>query len=153
VGCAKDVRTPDNPRAASALLVLPEATEVQPTRDYDGAVRYQLEEAYPATKAIEFISSTLEKDGWTKADRDLFNPGIPLFDESGWGRGRAKGEIVVSWNGQWKDREDNWVLYYLAYRMPGEDLLVVPSGKLHVQAIFMGPEIVAMVRAEASKSR
>jgi hypothetical protein len=88
-----------------------------------------------------------------KADRDLFNPGIPLFEESGWGRVTAKGETTVSWNGQWKDRDDNWVLYYLAYRMPGESRSQEPSGKLHVQAIFMGPKIVALVRAEASKSR
>lgn len=121
--------------SASALMVLPEATKVVPSKDYDGTVQYQLEEPYPAKNAIAFIESELKKQQWTPLSADFLNPESHTSHVTGWNGGIIVGtETVYSWMGQWQNHDGDIVLYRLSYRVPVKAL--EPAGPLYVQAVF-----------------
>ena len=122
--------------AASALMVLPEATKVVPSKDYyDGTVQYQLDEPYPAKNAIAFINTELTKQGWAPLTLDFLNPDSQTSHVTGWNGGVIVGkETVYSWMGQWQNTNGDIVLYRLSYRVP--TAAVEASGPLYVQAVF-----------------
>ena len=98
-------------RAVAALIVMPDAREVSRSNLYDGQVLYQLMEEYPAPKSLEFLRSTLAKEGFQPLDMLILNPGIPSSHVRGWTNAEIRGQRVYAWSAEWEDSEGNVVSY------------------------------------------
>src|SRR6185436_5883316 len=64
LACNNVTRNAGDAPLPSGLIVLPGATNVVTTPDFSGVVRFQLDEPYPARKAIDVLESHLRQDGW-----------------------------------------------------------------------------------------
>src|SRR5262245_46010668 len=67
---------PRNAPFPDLLIVLPGATHVAYTNEYEGALTYELPVRYPALTEIQTIRTRLEGAGWTPLEEDFLNPGI-----------------------------------------------------------------------------
>jgi hypothetical protein len=136
---AGSVAQPGNSRAAAALIVMPDAREVSTSKLYDGQVSYQLMEEYPATKSLEFLKSTLAREGFTPLEALTLNPRTPSSHVRGWTNAEIKGQRVYAWSAEWQDSEGNVVSYMLSYSVPltTGNTVERPAGPLTVQATFL----------------
>ena len=106
-----------------SLLVYPGAKVVNFSK-YKGTdqLTYRVNEKYPASAVIAWISQQLQAKGWKPLPYDFLNPDLPSSHVGGWTRfidGRqATRYIVHGWGADWKDRTENIVHYGLRYRYP-----------------------------------
>ena len=132
----------------SGLIVLPGATNVVRTPDFSGVVRFQLDEPYPARKAIDVLESHLRKDGWILRPDDFMSTGSPRRLRE-WLEVSAPGERVYMWVGQWVDGSGNIAHYLLTYRVPLWKLQREASGPLRVQGIVYSPSAARALTTQA----
>ena len=57
------------------LVLLPHGKDIQRADNYDGRIKYQLNEPFPADSAIKTLDKNLAAGGWISVPKDLFNPG------------------------------------------------------------------------------
>jgi hypothetical protein len=110
--------------ASEALIVLDGAAQLlrEPGAYGSHHVAYAFTEKYPASNAIQQISSRLQALGWTPLQEDWLNPGLPSSHISGW-TGFLDGATtpmhhVRQWSAQWQDASGNIVDYTLSYSYP-----------------------------------
>ena len=64
-------------------------------------------------------SSAFQRAGWSPLVEDLWNPGIPSSNQTGWTNfidGRNKPEVrVYQWLGYWRNASGSAVMYVLQY--------------------------------------
>jgi hypothetical protein len=136
-------QTPTRPEA---LIVPGKATNVQDRAEYDGVVRYDLPEPYPALQTLTTIRVTLEQRGWRPLSDDLWNPGLPSSHVRGWGEVVDENSRTVrSWSGEWKDRAGNVVSYAFLYRGHRNDP-DAKEGPAAVVAIYLSAATADAVR-------
>ena len=135
--------------ASSALFVVPDATDIRQTSDYDGSVSYRVAEPYPARSTVDLISKTLATRGWrpepmlpTSGRSPTPGPGWEQFDT-------ADGWRVRQWIGEWSNHEGAVLVYHLVYRArngaPMPDVVQV-SGALLARDTAAAPPRVAWAR-------
>ena len=139
VGCKSESSTPRQSTAStspatSALLVLPDATDVKTANRYDGEVTYTLQEMWPAEKTIAFIGQQLAAGGWRPSETYLLSPDKALRE---WEQVIVGRETVFSWSAQWSNSAGDVVFYSLNYRVTGTTGNESAAGPLHVSAVFV----------------
>ncbi len=123
-----------------ALIVLEGASGILEMKQYDGAVRYELRESYPAMNALQRLTAELEKKGWRQARDEILSPRDPNDGQRGWSRFLQEDKTVFLWYGEWQNPAGARVLYDLRYLTSGNEL--EPQGPLIVTAIYMRPDTV-----------
>jgi hypothetical protein len=104
---------------------------------YQGGERphlsFTIEDPYPATKTLNFISSNLEEAGWRKLDYDLLNPSFESSHLKGWysplerwfgpkdpnSEGQSHTKPCL-WDASWMNERDETVRVRLTYRLSEE---------------------------------
>jgi hypothetical protein len=106
---------------ADAFIVCPRATRIW-SRNVEGwsQLTYHVEETFPASSVIGYISYKLQKQGWQPQTHDFLNLELQTSQVRGWGEilegPRIPGDCVHRWIGDWKDRSGNIVRYTFRYR-------------------------------------
>ena len=135
----------DSVRHHPSLIVLPRASHLRSTSDYDGVVRYELKVAHPATSVIEAITDVLRRQGWKPRPFSLSDPGIPTSHLDGWGEYvDQSNRLVQTWHGEWSISTGEHVEYTLSYQLsPDASGLFLPNDNLQVLGIYMSARTVA----------
>jgi hypothetical protein len=103
------------------LIVADGATDVRSQERPDGAVEllYRANQPYPAVGLLASIHAAVPRERWQPLTDDWLNPGNPSSHKTGWGSfidgTKSPNTLVHRWNGQWKDRDGNIVVYALDY--------------------------------------
>ena len=139
LACNDVTRNASDTPLPSGLVLLPGATNVVRMPDYGGVVRFELDEAYPASNAIHRIESQLQKDGWTVRADDVTSAGASPKRLREWLEVDAPGEHDFMWVGQWVDAHGNVAHYLMTYRVPFWKNQSKASGPLRVQGIIYSP--------------
>jgi hypothetical protein len=122
-GSALPTAGPDKATTA-ALIVLDGAKQLSRGPGAYGSfhVAYALAEKYPASNAIQRISSRLKALGWKPLHDDWLNPGLPSSHVRGWTDfvdfTATPMRHVHQWGAQWQDKAGNIVGYDLRYSYP-----------------------------------
>jgi hypothetical protein len=138
------------------LLVAPFATGVKYAEFYGrDQLTYTVQEAYPATDVLAFISDSLRKKHWKPLRYDLWNPKIPSSHVRGWTEfDEATGMLhqrVYQWMAQWENDKHDVVSYALQYSYPKQDANLEPEHHmrtLQVTAIYIPAKIAAQVKSK-----
>lgn len=135
-----------SPDLPAGLIVLPNARNVQITKDNDGGVVYELPDAYPATAAIAELKRRLKEDGW-HAVADVLNRSVPtsigewadFVDLSKRNEGPLQ---VYQWSQQWQNSNGMTTWYQLSYRGPAnkDGSTAPPNLPLRVHATLLSAE-------------
>jgi hypothetical protein len=100
------------------LLVPPDAEEVtRKTGSEAATVTYEVREAFPATRTLTFVQSSLAREGWTAVAGAALRSYERSSLEAGWREipvGNTGG-LVQIWSGRWTDAAGNEVTYSLVY--------------------------------------
>jgi hypothetical protein len=116
------------------LVLLPDAKDIQRADNYDGLLKYRLNEPFPADTAIKTLDKNLAESGWIPVSKDLFNPGGQTSLRT-WSIVESD-KTVHTWTGYWQDKGENLLqinLRYLVRRHEGE-LLATPPAELQIIA-------------------
>jgi hypothetical protein len=136
------------------LVVAPFATEVK-YAEFHGRdqLTYTVEEPYPATDVLAFISDGLRRQHWKPLQYDLWNPKIPSSHVSGWTAfdeaTATPQQRVYQWMAQWKNDKHDVVSYVLQYSYAKEDVSKEPEHHmrtLHVRAMYLPARIADEVK-------
>ncbi len=105
------------------LQAPPGATNVRYLGGDSPHLSFAIEDPYPASKTLNFISSHLEQAGWKRAEPRVLWPG--LFDRrmEGWSRlGEYPGEDFKCcvWTGDWANDKGESLSLWLTYRVAAE---------------------------------
>ncbi len=158
VACAADRGTSSEARpragqgapfAEDALIIVAGATNVRQTRDYDGSILYDVEQAFPGKDASDALQRRLSDAGWQPAD-DLFNPGMAR--ERDWGMVTAKERTVFTWSAYWADRDGNMLLVSRTYDVIRPGGVPTATPPLHVQVTRFSLKTAETIR-KAMKPR
>ncbi len=131
------------PRAASPLILLPDAYEVRHEfADEEEQALYRVNEAYPAQDSLRTILESLGDKGWTPLQEDIFNPGSLSSHSEGW-QTFVDGTVnpnktVHQWLGQWSDEEGKILVYVFRFSCPVDDRL--HSNVMEVRIALMPAE-------------
>ena len=138
------------------LLVAPFAAEVKYAK-FQGRdqLTYTMQESYPATDVLAFISDSLRKKHWKPLRYDLWNPKTPSSHVRGW-TGFDDATVmphqkVYQWMAQWENDKHDVVSYTLQYRYPKQDANLEPGHDmrtLQVMAIYIPAKIAAQVKSQ-----
>jgi hypothetical protein len=143
-------QTPTRP---AALIVPGNATNVRDRAEYDGLVRYNVPEPYPAPQTLTTIRVTLEQRGWRPLSDDLWHPGLPSSHVRGWGEVVDENSRTVrSWSGEWKDAVGNVVSYSFLYRGRRTDP-DAKEGPAEVVAIYLNAATADAIRRRLPPGR
>jgi hypothetical protein len=144
------------------LIVTSGASDVQHSR-FRGMnhITYKVNEAYPARRTLQEISSALEKQGWSPLQEDFFHPGKPSSHAVGWAfyEDAKIRSFIYEWAGDWKDQNNNVLTYWFRYNDNIEKykkstyILKPSSSKLTVIAIYMPDKIAQAKRLESIKEQ
>jgi hypothetical protein len=138
------------------LLVAEFATEVK-YAEFQGRdqLTYTVQESYPATDVLAFISDSLREKHWKPLRYDLWNPKIPSSHVSGWtgfdDTTVMPHQKVYQWMAQWENDKHDVVCYALQYRYPKQHTNLEPEQDmqtLHVTAICIPAKIAAQVKSK-----
>jgi hypothetical protein len=121
-GCSSD-KIADTERIwRQALTAPPKSRDIKLVK-HKGTmqVEYWMDEAYPATNLVNWVSSNLKTGGWERIQGSFFNPQIKgvkddwhtIFDSR-----ETEEQVVHVRTFDWKDSENNVLLYAFEYRYP-----------------------------------
>lgn len=147
---AMDAR--DNP----AIIVAPEARNVQRADIYDGHVTYELLDPYPAQPTIDRVQKTLERLGWRLREYDFLNPTHRVANMANWREAEIDGRASTSWSEQWENAKGDVVSYGYTYRSKLRqkiDQSKEPTGPLYVTINYFRAELVRSMAAEIERDR
>lgn len=142
------------------LIVLHGASHVR-TRQNGVSVLYDVDARYPASDVIQEMNTSLTGAGWSPLEYDVLDPkirnsfdrGFTEYSDPSGGSGNATEKL--QWNGQWRDRDGNVVVYVLRFDAtiePGGH--VAPVGQLHISATRRSAaQIKAMTRQRGGGSQ
>ena len=144
------------PHDRESLLVAPFATDIKYAAfNRQDQVTYTVQESYPATDVLAFISEKLIQRGWKPLQQDFLNPKIPSSHVTGWGAFDDATVVpeqrVYQWMAQWQDDKHNVVSYTLQYRYAKKDAKLEPDehmSALHVLAIYVPAPRAALMRKQ-----
>ena len=128
-----------------AAVVLQGAQDVQSLSEYDGGVTYRLISDFPARPVIESLEKRLERDGWSQAREDIFNPSRPVGDPQ-WALLENRTGKVFSWTSQWKNANGTVLLVNLQSAVSGVSGDLKPSDQLTVKVLRFSPETSDRIR-------
>ncbi len=108
---------------SDSLIVHPRANDVRFSK-HKGTdqLTYRVEEKFPASDVIGWISKKLRENGWEALAYHYLSPHLLSSHVKGWTKfidaTKSTKQIVHSWAAEWKDRSENVVHYALQYRYP-----------------------------------
>ena len=155
--CAKAGALDQRP---AELIVLDGATSVRDaTRNGVYELTYQLESTYPAANVTSKIEAIFNDTRWSALAEDWLNPGNPSGHSLGWGSlldsSKTPNTIVHKWSAEWKDTNDNIVIYMLRFgsAVPrDEPFLQRPDNHiLKVTAAFVPANVVHVLRSDSDQ--
>ncbi len=134
-----------------SLLVAPFATHVHyGVFNGQDQLTYTVQESYPATDVLAFISAKLKERGWKPLQDDFLNPKTPSSHVRGWTEfddaALTPEQRVSQWMAQWENDKHEVVSYTLQYRYPAKETDQEPEHHmrtLHVLAIHIPANIAA----------
>lgn len=112
--------TSERPKDFPEYLIAPEdATYVYYRGGKDAYMSFGVNDPYPATQTINFISEKLDKAGWKKLDYSIVNPQFPSSHLRGWRGFVNNGNMKDrSWCADWMNDKDETLSVYLTYWVP-----------------------------------
>jgi hypothetical protein len=100
-GCVGSRQLADVPNGA--LVVVPNASEIRRTSEYNGAIHYVVDDPYPGEVTIAYIEGTMSKSGWRMSPRSIVRldgiDGAPTW----WTYGKAPDIKVYQWDAGWSN--------------------------------------------------
>jgi hypothetical protein len=85
-------------------------------------LEYHVDERFPASNVIDWISHKLQEKGWQPLANDFLNPGLLSSQVQGWqgflDETKGPTACIQQWMGYWKDASGDIVLYAFRYRQP-----------------------------------
>jgi hypothetical protein len=144
-GIACHSAEPARRKSAAELFIVPKATEVRYTDDYEGGLTYRVVDPYPAERTLGTIKDTLLSRGWTPMRESLLSPSQPSSHVVGWQHyfDATDSRDVQQWLGSWTDRRGSVATYRLTYRA-GEGS--ARPEVVEVSASLMAPDTVSALR-------
>jgi hypothetical protein len=112
-------------KAPPSLVIYPKSEDVSfNQRDEIWQVYYVVQVDYPAEDVLQFIATSLERQGWQPLREDIFNVGQPSSHVTGWrayvDSRTSPNTHVRQWLAQWRNPEGDVVWYVLQYRHEAE---------------------------------
>jgi hypothetical protein len=151
-------------RFAPGFVVLDgaEGTRTFYVRGIDKMI-YRIHREFPAQKAIEDLSSRVEKLGFKPLDKQFLYPDLPTAHVQGWTyyeqSKKMAGFMVYEWTCDWKDANNNILTYTLEYRDPiqkyshGTYIMKPGNDALVVNGVFMPEKTAIALRESLHKSK
>ena len=116
----------------------------------EGAIQYELKEAYPATTSLAEIQKALQAAAWSPLSEDLWNPGVPSSNKDGWTNfvdGRESPKVrLYQWLGYWRNSAGDVVVYGIHYRARDAEFGSLPLGSGSVNVVFISAAALARAR-------
>lgn len=142
VACALGCASQRQPVAGSQPSVLPEdaviliagASQVTRSSDYDGGVKYSLDEPYPPTSSTASLEKQLSNAGWRVSEEDLFNPGKTTRLRA-WTMIEESDKTELVWTGYWQNANRDVLMVTLHYPVIREGANLTPVVPLQVEVL------------------
>ncbi len=146
------------------LVVLPGASTPKSYSLKDMVrVEYQVQEKYPATKAIGEVSKQMKQKGWKPLTHFFVYPQSETSEITGWiyyrDPPKAPAWMVYAWSGDWEDANHNIVSYTFRYsdaigKYNQSVFVLKPDNtNLIITGIYMSAEAAQKLRAEKQKKK
>jgi hypothetical protein len=127
------------------LVVVPNATEIRRTSEYDGTVHYAVDDPYPGEVTIDYIESSMRKAGWRPSESSLLRLDRTDGGRTWWTYGKDPRTDVHQWDGGWSNDSGDLVTYLLRYEMSPRNTV---ARRMLVSAVYAKAATVKKLREE-----
>lgn len=140
-GCAGPQQVTEIP--GGALVVVPNASEVRHTPEYDGAIHYVVDDPYPGEVTIAYIESAMRKAGWRASATSLLRLDRTDGGRTWWTYGKGPNTDVRQWDGGWSNDGGDLVTYLLRYEVSPRNAV---ARRMLVSAVYAKAATVEKLR-------
>lgn len=129
-----------------ALVVVPRATEIRRTAEYDGAIHYVVDDPYPGEVTVAYIDSAMGRARWRASGTSLLSFDGPEGGRTWWTYSKGTDTDVHQWDGSWSNDSGDLVTYVLRYEVSPRNTV---ARRMLVSAIYTTAATVKKLREAA----